>query len=324
MTAATKIRGPWSMPDATTVLPADADRVTWLAERRKGLGSSDASTIAGVNRWSSRYELYLDKTGRLPERDVTKRMEVGTRIEPVLRAWFTDETGIEVRRQGLVRSRQHPIQQSSPDGLTADGGILEAKFTGLADEWEDGQVPDHAEVQVQHTLGVTGRSHGWVAGLIDGWNLDFVVRRVDRNQGLIDLLTTMELDFWDRFILTDTVPPIDTATALDTVKNRWAVGDDAIIAAAAPVEWDELRAEYRDATAAAKAAKARKDIVDARIRDLIGEATQLSVLGETVATCKNIFTHRIDSKRLRDEQPLLASQYTTESISRRLALTKEK
>lgn len=323
MTAATKVRGPWAMPDAVQVLPADVDRLTWLAERRKGLGSSDASTIAGVNRYSSRYELYLDKTGRLPDRDVTRRMEVGTRIEPVLRQWFTDEQGIEIRRQGLVRSRRNPIQQASLDGLTSDGGIFEGKFTGLAVEWEDGQVPDHAEIQVQHALGVTGRSHAWVAALIDGWNLDFVVRRVDRNQGLIDLLTTMGLDFWDRYILTDTVPPIEAA-ALDVVKARWAIGDGALIAAAAPNEWDELRAEYDQATVAMKAAKARKDTVDARIRDLIGEATQLSVLGETVATLKNIVTHRIDSKRLRDEQPAIAGQYTTESISRRLALTKEK
>lgn len=322
MTAATKVRGPWAMPDAVQVLPADVPRDLWLAERRHGIGGSDASTIAGVNRWSSRYELYLDKTGRLPERAVTRRMEVGTRLEPVLRQWFTDEQGITVRRQGLVRSKANPIMQVSLDGLTDDGGILEAKFSGLADEWEDGQIPDHAEVQVQHGMAVTGRTHAWVVALIDGWNLDFIIRKIDRDQGLIDTLTALELDFWERHIMRDVVPPIEAA-ALDTVKNRWQVGDETLTAAASPNEWNLLRHEYDDASIAMKLAKLRKDTIDAQIRDLIGEATKLSVLGETVATCKNITTRRLDSKRLRDEQPAVAAEYTTESISRRLTLAKE-
>lgn len=287
MTAATKVRGPWAMPDAVQVLPADVDRLTWLAERRKGLGSSDASTVAGVNKYSTKYELYLDKTGRLADREVTRRMEVGTRIEPVLRQWFTDETGITVRRQGLVRSRACPIMQSSPDGLTDDGGVFEGKFTGLAEEWEDGQVPDHAEIQTQHTLGVTGRSHGWVVALIDGWDLDFIYRRVERNDGLIDLLATMEVEFWNRHILPDLEPPITAAADLNVVKHRYPTVEQGDV----QVHPDLFR-EYANALANAKAAEraavAEKKTLEAQLRNMIGDAGIALIGDQKVATLKTI------------------------------------
>ena len=123
-------RGPWAMPDAQIVLPADAPRGRWLSVRRSGLGGSDASTVVGVNRWSSRYELWLDKTGRLEEQAPNARMIAGQKLEPVLRSWFTDETGISIRRQGLVRSKARPWQMVSLDGLTEDGGIFEGKTLG--------------------------------------------------------------------------------------------------------------------------------------------------------------------------------------------------
>lgn len=284
---ATKQRGPWAMPDATVVLPADAPRVDWLDMRRRGIGGSDASTVAGVNRYSSRFELWLDKTGRLEERVASARMEAGTRLEPVLRGWFTDKTGITVRRQGLTRSKAHPIQQVSLDGLTEDGGIFEGKTTGwyLADEWDDDQVSDHAEIQSQHALAVTGRSHAWVAVLIDGW--DFQIRRVDRNQGLIDLLTDMELDFWDRYILGDVEPPITAPADLDIVKRRYpqVEQDDVQVS---PALFRELAEQLAAAKAVEKATVATKKTIEAQLRNMIGDAGDAYIGDEKVATLHTI------------------------------------
>lgn len=321
MTAVEK-RADWRMPDAEPVLPISAPRPEWLERRRRGLGGSDASTVVGVNRWSSRYELWLDKTGRLRDKDTSPRMEAGTRLEPVLRQWFTDEKGIEVRQVGLVASRVRPWQMVSLDGLTADGGIFESKCTSwrLADEWDDGQIADHAEVQAQHGLAVTGRSHAWVVVLIDGW--DFQIRRVERDEKLIAAITQMEHDFWHDHVLADREPAIEP-NALDAIKQRYADIDPDAIAAASPADWAPLLREYREAAHAAKQAAARKDAADAAIRALIGPAEALTVLGERVATCKQITTRRLDSKALRAEHPDLAERYTTESSYRKLAISKE-
>lgn len=322
MVTAVATPGPWAMPDAIQVLPIDPPRSRWLAERRKGLGGSDASTVVGVNRWSSRYELWLDKTGRLPERESNARMDAGIRLEPVMRQWFTDEKHIAVRRCGLVQNRERPWQRVNLDGLTVDGGIFESKFTSwrLAEEWDDDQIADHAEVQAQHGLAVTGRSHAWVVALIDGW--DFQIRRVERNDELIAAITNMEREFWFEHVLAD-VQPVIEPNALDAVKDRWANAEPDAVAAASPVEWEPLRDAYRAAAAAVKTAQKAKDAADAGIRDLLGPAAALSVLGEQVATCKQITSRRLDGKSLRVDHPDLADQYTTESSYRRLTLSKE-
>ena len=70
-------------PDSDEVLPADADRDAWLDTRREGIGGSDASTIAGVNPYTTLYELWLDKTGYDVETRYTPEMRFGHLIEPV-------------------------------------------------------------------------------------------------------------------------------------------------------------------------------------------------------------------------------------------------
>lgn len=291
--------------DAVEVLPYDVDRATWLRERARGIGGSDASTIAGVNPWSSRYELWLDKTGRAGEQEVTVAMRMGHVLEPVMRQLFTEDTGIEVTTVGLLRNTERPWQQVSLDGLTADGGIFESKTTNwrMASEWDEGQVSDHAEIQVQHGLAVTGLPHAWVVALVDG--RDFHVRKVIRDERLIASLTAMELTFWTEHVLTDTVPPLE-ASALPAVKDRWSIVDAESVAASeatvAPLlEGLEL------AKADVKIATARKDLIEAQLRDLIGGAEVLTVLGEPVATCKANGTFA--AKRFQAEHPELAATY---------------
>lgn len=298
----------WSMPDATVILPSDAPRPQWLAKRRRGLGGSDASTVVGVNRWSSRYELWLDKTGRLPEREQSPRMEAGIRMEPVMRQWFTDQTGIAVRRQGLVQSRTRPWQMVSLDGLTIDGGIFESKCTNwrLADEWDDGQVADHAEVQAQHGLAVTGRTHAWVVALIDGW--DFQIRRVERDEKLIEIITSAEDEFWHGHVIADREPAIEPM-ALDVIKERFRDIELATIAGS-PVEMEPVIDEWTTAKAVEKAAEANRKRVEGVLRAALGPAEAMTLLGEPALTCKANGTFA--SSRFIADHPDLAEELTVD------------
>lgn len=323
MSATTEVAaGPWAAPGARLLLRADAPIPVWLDERTRGLGGSDASTVAGVNRWSSRYELWLDKTGRAHPKDETRAMQLGRLFEPILRQMFTEDTGIGVRRAGLMESRQWPLLRVSLDGMTGDGGILEAKVTNwrLAGEWDDDQVSDHAEVQAQHGLAVTGRSHAWVVALIDG--RDFRVRRVERDEDLIRDLVELEHAFWDEHVLGDVAPPVDAA-ALPAVKARWSdVGRPS--RSVDRDDWTEIKAAYQSAKAIAKAADLDVDLTEARLRELFADAEVLTVDDRTVATNKQISPRRIDGKRLRAELPDIADQYETTTPYRRLHIPKEK
>lgn len=309
MTATTVRRpGTWSCPDARLVLPADAPRERWLEARRTGLGGSDASTVAGVNRWGSRYELWLDKTGRLPEQPETPAMRMGTLLEPFVAQLFTEETGVATRRAGLMRSRTRPWQMVSVDRLTDDGGLLEAKTTNwrLAEEWDDDQVADHAEIQVQHALAVTGRSHAWVAVLIDG--RDFRFRRVERDERLIGVLTEMEERFWVDHVLADQAPPMEAA-ALDVVKDIYS---EVRIDARQAEDPSRIRELIRARAAAAeeiKNAETRKAVAEAELIEAVGDAEALLDGERTLLTRRANGTFA--AARFAADHPELAAELAT-------------
>lgn len=312
-------RSPWSHPDATRVLPADADRATWLAERRKGIGGSDASTIAGVG-YGSLFELWLDKTGRVPEQPETPAMRFGRLAEPLLREAFTAETGLDVRRVGLLRSKARPWQQASLDGLTSDGGILEMKTAGwrLGRDWADGQTADHAEVQLQHGMAVSGRGHGYAIALIER---EFHVRRVERDDALIATLTEMERAFWQECVLADVEPAL-TAADLDVTRRLHPTVTDLDTTWVDPQWLRDLLADRADAHANLQAAKDALAAIDATLIHAIGDHEAIGAIeGEQhliYATRKNITSRRLDLDALRAEEPDTAEKYTRPSISRRL------
>ena len=49
-----------------------ADREAWLKEREKGIGSSEATTLMGVNPYEDRYRLIMRKTGQMPPKATTE------------------------------------------------------------------------------------------------------------------------------------------------------------------------------------------------------------------------------------------------------------
>lgn len=302
-------RARWSCPEARLLLPYSAPRETWLDERRRGIGGSDASTIAGVNRWTSPYELWVDKTGRsLGDKPETPAMRMGNLLEPILLRLFTEETGLATRRAGLMASKVRPWQRVSLDALSEDGGIVECKTTGwrLAREWDDDQVADHAEIQAQHALAVTGRLHAWVVVLIDG--RDFRWRKVERDEALIDTITQLEHEFWHDHVLADVPPPPDAA-ALDVIKEQYRVVYSDTREADDPERLALLVERLASAKALGRVAKRDVEAAEAELRLMLGGADALTVDGEPILTGHANGTFA--AKRFVETHPDVAEQYMT-------------
>lgn len=299
---------------AQLVLPASAPREEWLAARRAGLGGSDASTVLGLNPYESRYTLWLDKTGRGVEKPDNDAMEWGRRLEPVIREWFTGTVGIEVRRSGLLRSRVEPIMQFTPDGLCRCGGVLETKTTSWRTEdaktWEDGQVPDHAELQSQHGMAVTGRDHAHCVVLIDGRRPLHQV--VQRDEKLIAELTQVERTFWHEHVIADVAPEIDGSDATTAaLKARYGIATDEIVSAG--VEVGDLIDRREQAKVRAKAADDELAELDNQLRATFGAASGLAVLGLVRATY--VQNGSFSAKRFAADHPDLADDYMLPAVA---------
>ncbi|QNJ59602.1 exonuclease [Arthrobacter phage King2] len=300
-------------PGSSLILPAKAPRELWLAERTKGIGGSDVSAILGLNKWKSAYGVYNDKLGLAPEVKTNAAMRWGLLLEGAMRTAFMEDTGLKVRSAGLHRSKERPYAQITVDGLVSDGGNFESKTLQqwTADEWEDDQVSDHAELQVQWGMYVTGRSHAWVVGLIDG--RDFRTRRVERDPDLINIILERTDYFWFENVAKQVPPPM-TSVSLEEVKSLYRRGiedkdrtltiDELFKLSALDVELKKLKAQI-------KADETEEKRVQAEIRALIGDNWAVrNQSGELVKTLVNNGTFAA-AKFVKD-YPEKAAQYSVE------------
>lgn len=271
------------------VLARDADRAEWLSVRREGIGGSDCSAVMGMNlRYASPYTVWEDKTGRAPEVDETEAMLWGNLLEAPIREEAMRRLGLSFTLPGTLRSRENPWQQANLDGAASDGGIIECKNTGqwMAADW-DGQIPDHAELQCQHNMAVTGAPHAWVAGLVGGNRLR--IERVERDEDLIETIVAEESRLWHAHVLTDIPPEMDPSAATRAaLMRRFGLEDRAIALDDLDDESELLRAlelaeQWQTAHAAEAAGKGAKVRAESALRLIMGGANRATVAGITVA-----------------------------------------
>jgi putative phage-type endonuclease len=298
-------------------------RADWLAIRRQGIGGSDAAAIAGLDRWSSPLGVYYDKIGELADSEDTEAMAWGRRLEPVLAAEFALRTGFKVwKRNAILRSREHPFMLANLDGLVRDDngrvGPVEYKTSterGAA-AWraDEDELPDRVYCQVQHYLAVTGCTFAWVAALLAGTEYRMV--RVERDDVAIAALVDLEDHFWDR-VRTRNPPEADGSDA--TRRALTEVFKDSYPAAVElPDDYGRLLEEWNALKGLEAGYKARREVIENRFRQFLGEAEEGVLDGRTVVTWRSSLRTRVDVTALREKDPELAAQYEVTEPQRRL------
>ncbi len=170
----------------------------WLAWRHNGIGSSDAPSIMGENRFQSASMLLQEKRGSVILDSVqNEAMALGTKLEPEARKLYIAKTGKDVRPV-CVQSSRYDWLRASLDGLsTNQDTVVEIKCGASAYSIlsQSRSVPDYYYGQVQHILAVTGLES------LDFWcywpDNPALLLRVERDDTYIELLLSKELEFWN-------------------------------------------------------------------------------------------------------------------------------
>jgi len=251
------------------------DRVGWLAQRRNGIGGSDAAGVLCKSPWASPVSVFADKA--LPQEapgDEPERFYWGRTLEPVIAEHYGRETGRKVAMMGsLLQNIDRPWQLVTLDALqTADDkdgpGFLEIKNTRWA--MTDG-VPEHYWIQMQHQYAVTGYSWGSFAVLVSG--CEFFWCDVERDDDFIDnILIPEEAAFWQRVENGGPTPPTDASKATtDALKRLFPTdnGETVIL----PREFDDDDRERLEILAQERSLKESKAAIDNRLKAAIGDAS---------------------------------------------------
>lgn len=198
-------------------------RYQWLEHRRKGIGGSDVSAILGFNSWRSPFEVWADKTGRLPIDDSGNEFtHWGNIMEPILAKEFQQQTGKKVYRQNktFVDPECDFLRADIDRDIVGEPGFLEIKtaMEFKSSEWSDEEIPPAYLLQVQHYMMVLNRPYCYFATLIGGHR--FITKRVERDDDLIATMRPQLVDWWEQHIVNDVPPEIDGSDSTTDVLKQ--------------------------------------------------------------------------------------------------------
>lgn len=304
----------------------DLSREEWLEQRRSGIGGSDIGAIAGLSKWSSPIKVYMQKVDGLYE-DLSNNEAVywGNALENLVAQEFSRRTGYKVRRRNAIL--QHSVCEwalANVDRLIMGNkergpGVLEVKTANAfsAKEWENDEIPANYLVQLQWYLFVTGYKWGAFAALIGGQK--FVMKEVERDDELIKQLVKIADDFWNNHVAPKIPPELDGSQASSDLLS-------ALYPTSTPGTEIELPSKSVELLNELDILKVQKNEIDEQInqrenqlKEMIGE-NEKAISGERIITWKTVSSNRIDSTKLKKEQPDIYKQYTKQSHSRRFQI----
>lgn len=265
-------------------------------DRSKFIGGSDTAAILGVSPWKSAFQLYQEKTGEFQEEITPSKQKIfnrGKRWEPIVIEMLVDELEDRGHDVKIITRNQRYID---PDygflaaeidlELMLDGqhinGEMKTVHPFAAKDWgeqDTDEIPIYYTSQVAHGQMVTRRNRTIVAALIGADDLR--VHVVDRDEELINIIRSKEIEFWERIQRREAPEP----TSPEDIKRLYQIDCGKVIEAD-----DDLMVLCQDLKALKdhiKQSEASAEVLSTRIKVAMGEAALLMYCGQKLATWKS-------------------------------------
>ena len=289
----------------------DMPHEEWLMWRRKGIGGSDAGAICGLNPYRSAIDVWMDKTSsKIKEEHESEAMRVGRDLEDYVASRFCEATGKKVRRRNAMM--QHDdlsfMLANIDREVVGENALLECKTANAygKDRWANGKCPDSYEIQCHHYMAVTGAEKVYLACLIMG--IEFVIVEIERDEELIRMLEEREREFWERYVLTKTMPPPSGSDAdEDAIKELYVASHPG------EVELPEFKQKLQRIDEIDNQTKELSEEKNAIKQEIMLEMGDLDTawVGDRKITWKTSKPRQtVDSARLKKERPEIYEEYS--------------
>lgn len=280
------------------------NEAAWLAMRAQDLTSTEVAALFGVSPYMTEYELYLIKTGQLPNDFAeTDRTKWGRRLENVIAYGVAQDRGLEVEPFKNYARIPALRMGSSFDFLILPGegykrGLMEVKnVDGLqfrrgwiegGDDADD-EAPPHIEFQVQHQMEVADIDWCLIAALVGGNTPKVIARQRDREVGA--LIRERVAAFWHR-VDTGNPPTPNFTKDGDVLARLYRDNDGATIDLSDNARLTELCVAYKEAGEQKKQAETVRDAAKAEILTIIERAKSIAADGFKISAGTNKASYR--------------------------------
>ena len=288
--------------------------------RRKHLGSSDMAAILGIDPWKNAYDVWLEKTGQIDDIKETESMQAGTLFEPSVLHWAEGKLG-KLKRNQYRSAIGFPVGSNIDALVEETDEPVEAKTSGLfgplAEDWGDegtDQIPDYVIIQSHVHMLCVNKDICYVPTFLGGRG--FTMFEVENDDEIMDIIRDKSLDFWESYVETKTAPP-DVIPSLEIAKRMKREPQKIVDIDAQIVQnWLNAKDSLKISEEIEKSAKAE---LLAKLGDAEAGQCDLGLLTYFLQKQR-----RIDSTRLKEEKPEIATEYTKISQFRVLRLKKPK
>jgi putative phage-type endonuclease len=245
-------------------------KTKWHEKRAMGIGGSDIPIVMGISPYKTPYRLWLEKTKKVKQEDISGMFHVvrGVENEPVARAMFEDQTQMKFTPKSWVIEGKEFLR-CNDDGFNDEYKIvLEIKCMGIKNHIAatNGIIPKHYIYQIQYNMAISKALLGY-----------FISYRPETKE-LISILVHPDLElqnelleaaekFWIGHVMSD-VPP--------------ALSDDDYVSCLDP-EFEEASEQYKKLKGEIKMLEEQMESVESVLHSYLEDSTGIKQNGITIS-----------------------------------------
>lgn len=187
------------------IITLDQRSPAWHEYRKHGLGSSDISSIMGLNPYKSAIDVYNEKHNG-GSSYTNSAMQRGVKYETEALSWASN-----MLKQDLlplcIENIEHPWMRASLDGYSKEGNfIVEIKVpTEKNFETQCREIDPMHHCQVQWQLLVSGCDHAYLT-VYSPERKEGVLKAIQANEDYQYTMFTICQDFWFNNVLKQVIP----------------------------------------------------------------------------------------------------------------------
>lgn len=275
------------------------NRKDWLDLRRKHIGGSDIAPIMLDRKFRPSWmktpvELWLDKTGRVPEIKDNAAMRRGRAMEEPTAQRYAEINGFKVHTcptliDGYFAANiDRIVSMPEAPAISKDGTkvickrLLECKTASHA--WGEA-APMYYYGQPQWYMGFIPECESadiacWFDTMVkniksDEGYTDFAVYNHPRNDEFIKEAREKATEFMEKYVIPDVMPPVESESE---ARIKWAVSQDGLSPVVATAEIEKAVAEIHRIDEEKKSLAEKKDLLITEVMKAMGENPQLKTV----------------------------------------------
>ena len=224
-------------------------------------------------------------------------------------------TASEVNLCLTIQSFQEAVHSQSYSYML-DSICSPEKRNEILYQWKDDEIPESYMLQIQHYMAVTGYERTYIAVLIGGNTFKYTV--VDKDEELISMIMQIEKQFWD-CVTSDIAPEVDGSESCTNMLNNLYASSKKGNSIILPDEAQTIIEEYNKNKEQESYYTEKKNECVNKLKSLI-EENEVATINNSTITWKSSTSERIDTKKLKEEQPEIYNKYLKKINMRRFVI----